>query len=196
MLLSAVIHDRWRPGIGDPTVIGWVTVAAYFSTVLLCLLCTRYPDDRLHSRYHPYYRQFWRGVALIMALLGVNKQLDLQSLFTVIGRDVVQSSGFNDYKRMIQALFLLVLAISSIFIYKAAISRFSWCYHHYRLTFWGLGFLIVFILARASSFHHFDWFINVKILGIRTNWILELGGITCIAISAINQIRRMTTTNS
>jgi hypothetical protein len=192
MLLSTVINDRWLPGIGDPSIGGWVTVAAYFSTALLCLLCTRHLDDRLHSRFYPYYRQFWLGVAITLALLGVNKQLDLQSLLTVVGRDLVRSSGFNAYKRVIQAVFLLVLAVTSVFAAWSVIARFRWCYHHYRLTFLGLGFLVVFILARASSFHHFDWLINVQILGIRMNWILELGGIACVAISAIKQLRRVT----
>ncbi|MCS6812670.1 MAG: hypothetical protein NZ772_03740 [Cyanobacteria bacterium] len=193
MVLSAVVDDRWIPRIGDPTVMGWVTVVAYFAAAGLCLLCARYPDDRLAPRFYPYYRQFWHGVALVLVFLGVNKQLDLQSLLTVIGRNVVRSSGLNPYKRIIQGLFLLGLAVLSIVVASKGLQRFRWCYYAYRLTFLGLGFLILFVLARASSFHHFDWLINVQILGIRMNWILELGGISCVIVSAVRQLHRVRT---
>lgn len=195
-MLSAIVNDRWVPGIGDPTVMGWITVAAYFAAAGLCLLCAHYPDDRLAPRFHPYYRQFWRGVALVLMVLGVNKQLDLQSLLTVVGRDIVRSSGLNPYKRTIQALFLLGLVALSVVVASKGVQRFRWCYYAYRLTFLGLGFLIVFVLARASSFHHFDGLINGQILGMRMNWILELGGISCVMVSAIRQLHRVRTHQS
>ncbi len=191
MVMGIVVNDRWVPGIGDPSVIGWVTVGAYFSAAALCWVCTRHPDDRLEPRYHPFYRQFWYSVALVLVLLGINKQLDLQSLLTVVGRSVVRSNGLNPHKRIIQALFLLILTISSLFAARLALLRFRWCYYAYRLTFWGLGFLLVFVLARASSFHHFDWFINVELAGIRVNWLLELGGIACIILSTTSHLRRV-----
>jgi len=38
-LLRRVIgpDDPWMPGIGDPTLLGWLTVAAYFTAAGLCL---------------------------------------------------------------------------------------------------------------------------------------------------------------
>ena len=39
ILLAAVEGGRWKPGIGDPTVMGWVTVAAYFVTAARLLWC-------------------------------------------------------------------------------------------------------------------------------------------------------------
>ena len=37
-LTPAVVGDRWRPGIGDPTVLGWATVVAYALSFVLCVV--------------------------------------------------------------------------------------------------------------------------------------------------------------
>jgi len=33
----SVENGKWIPGIGDPTIIGWITVAVYFIVALICL---------------------------------------------------------------------------------------------------------------------------------------------------------------
>ena len=53
----------------------------------------------------------------------------------------------------------------------------------------GTGFLITFVIIRAASFHHFDEFIGFVVGGVRMNWVLELGGIACVAIAAC-RVRR------
>src|ERR1041384_5677187 len=50
--------DRWRPGIGDPTFIGWFTVVAYFATAYLCWRAAG------NSQYQRKIRWFWNGLAI------------------------------------------------------------------------------------------------------------------------------------
>jgi hypothetical protein len=45
-------------------------------------------------------------------------------------------------------------------------------------------FVVTFVLVRASSFHRMDELISWRILGLRMNWLLELGGIALIAANA------------
>ena len=59
----------WEPGIGDPTVYGWVTVAAYALGALFCWQASRSGAPR--------EQRFWLVLTAIMAFLCVNKQLDL-----------------------------------------------------------------------------------------------------------------------
>ena len=47
MILAFTEADRWRPGIGDPTFMGWLTVVAYFTASLLCCMAGR-SDQRAH----------------------------------------------------------------------------------------------------------------------------------------------------
>jgi hypothetical protein len=58
---------------------------------------------------------------------------------------------------------------------------------HFAVKFGLLGFilLLVFVLIRASSFHHIDLFLGLSFGGAKTNWILELGSIGIIFIAAL-----------
>lgn len=41
-------------------------------------------------------------------------------------------------------------------------------------------FVIGFVVIRAASFHHFDRMIGSYYLGLKVNWLLELGGLGVI----------------
>jgi len=62
-LLAVTIDGRWQPGIGDPTWMGWATVAAYFVAAVLCAVFAY----RAWSGSIPRWRThlaFWGGLAL------------------------------------------------------------------------------------------------------------------------------------
>ena len=79
------LEFSWRPGIGDPTIGGWVTVVLY---ILACLSCWRTGGAvRFRERVVGQESHAWLATALLFALLGVNKQLDLQTALTEFGRN-------------------------------------------------------------------------------------------------------------
>jgi cytochrome bd-type quinol oxidase subunit 2 len=179
----------WRPGIGDPSVMGWVTVAAYAAAAGLCFVAARHVQVDSQARHGRRERRLWIGVAVFMALLCVNKQLDLQTLLTKIGRELAVRGGWYEHRRPVQ--FLFVLAIAAV-----AIAAFIWVgrktrsiLKERRLLLVGLCFMLSFIIIRASSFHHVAVILEAEIWGIRLNWLLELGGIAMIAVSAAQSIR-------
>ena len=182
---SILAQIKWRPTIGDPTMMGWVTVAAYFFcglvTLKLCLASREIFPQQVASRQ----RQFWFCLGLMMLFLGVNKQLDLQSLLTAIGRYFAHRDGWYDHRRVVQVgvilgiLGSLSLAMFSFVMYFKPIIRTNW------LAIVGLGLLLLFIGVRATSFHHMDALINTRLLNVRVNWILELGGIATITLPAL-----------
>lgn len=178
------MDDRWHPGIGDPTAIGWITVLAYLSAALLCAAAQR--RDTAGSRP----RHFWLAVAVLLVLLGINKQLDLQSLFTQVLRDRAKAHGWYEQRREFQALFIFAIAA----IGAAFFAALPYVMRHQprarNVTLAGLVFLYCFILVRASSFHHVDWALSQTFFSIRLNWILELGGIIIAAAGALFVLRR------
>src|SRR2546423_5657387 len=91
--------DRWRPGIGDPTFIGWVTVVAYFVAAYFCWRASR---NGLHGRK---VRWFWTGLTALLVFLGFNKQLDLQTALTFIGKDFAKATGWYENRRVVQVFF-------------------------------------------------------------------------------------------
>ena len=182
-ILSTTIDGRWHPGIGDPTLIGWLTVAAYFLAAVLCGLVARRTWQQRPDHW-PTLVALWAGLTLAMLLLAINKQLDLQSLFTQIARDLAKEQGWYAERHRYQGKFILWLVIFGVggfailFLFLIDIWRQTW------LALLGLAFLVIFIIARASSFHHVDHFLRLQWIGMQMNWLLELGGIACIGLAA------------
>lgn len=176
--LGDCVASTWSPRIGDPTVMGWVTVGAYGVTAILCAYAYLPESDR---------RLRWFGLflALLLAALMVNKQLDLQSALTATGRCLSRMQGWYEERRQFQYRFILgllvvgAIAAGLLFrIMRAQVPRI-------RMALLGLVCLLLFIAVRAVGFHHFDAFINVRVQTVRMNWILELGGIGLIALNAL-----------
>lgn len=182
----AVIRDgHWFPGIGDPTPMGWFTVVAYLTTAVLCALCALRLSLGLKDKTGGIV---WGIIALILVFLGINKQLDLQSWLTIAGKAISQKQGWYHYRRWVQLFFILgivgtvVVGLKKIRPILAKQTRSSF------MGLIGLGFLSSFVIVRAASFHHIDYFIGLNPGGIRMNWVLELGGILAIAIAAFINI--------
>ncbi len=172
---------EWRPGIGDPTIVAWVAVFAYGLAAWLAW------QECGHRERGTREAHLWLGVAVLMGLLCLNKQFDLQTLFTEIGREVSRSGGWYQQRRVIQLIFV-------VFVIAGATAFGIWFsrrYHTFFLThryLWlGLLFLLTFIVVRAVSFHHIDEFLNTDLLGFRANWILELGAISLIIFAALRK---------
>jgi hypothetical protein len=172
----------WEPGIGDPTVYGWATVAAYAFGGLCCWRASRRGLAR--------ERRFWLLLAAVMAFLCINKQLDLQTLMTDFGRFEAKKHGWYDERRIYQLAFILALAAVSALATSALLVRMR----RARPPVWGgiagLALLLFFIFVRASSFDKMDWLISQHLGTVRVNHLMELGGIAMVAISALAAARR------
>ena len=173
---------QWRPTIGDPDFMGWFTVGSYFVCAILSLIAAfgnRIADRRAAS--------FWRMVGVLMILLGINKQLDLQSLFTEIGRQIARAQGWMDQRRIVQLWFIVAFgtaALASFFLF-VRIKRDL--FGRFKLAFTGLFFLLSFIVIRAAGFHHFDVMLGFRLFGAKMNWLLELTGIYLIFIAGLQE---------
>lgn len=165
----------WSPGIGDPTIAGWLTVIAYFAAAALCFRTAHRLSQRNSTE-----TTFWRLLALGLAALGVNKQLDLQSAVTELGRFLLREQGLQEHKRELQRLFIgAVLVIAGC----AGAVLVWWIRRSARATkiaAIGVCTLLTFVVVRAASFHHFDHLLGVRLLGLKLNWVLELGGISVV----------------
>jgi hypothetical protein len=169
---------RWVPGIGDPTVMGWLTVLAYLGAAGLAFV------NLLAARRTRLPWHYWGVLAALMLLLALNKQLDLQTWFSQVGRDLAVSQGWYDHRRIVQVAFILLLAAgaatASILLWRQL--RHSW--QGYRLSAVGVALLLAFIVIRAATFHHIDILLGWGLAGFRLNHLLELGAIALIAAGA------------
>jgi hypothetical protein len=185
VLFAFTSNDRWQVGIGDPTFLGWFTVASYFVTAGLCLAAARVSQQVGFLSE----RRFWWGLTVCLLLLAINKQLDLQTWFTLAGKRLAQQTGWYADRRIAQAIFIFLIAVAGL-----TLALLLWAFarktvRQYRLALSGTIFLGCFVLIRAASFHHVDQMLGWQVGWLRMNHILECGGIFLIALAAMKTLR-------
>jgi hypothetical protein len=180
VILAFTDADRWRPGIGDPSFMGWLTVAAYLYAAFICRKAGIFARLRGDLGAH----RFWGMLAILLLGLGINKQLDLQTFFTLAGKQAAQAQGWYESRRIVQGIFI-------VFVIAAAALGLHWAWRRIRhriAELWfplaGFALLLSFVVIRAASFHHVDQLLHFKMAGLKVNWILELGGIALVALGA------------
>jgi hypothetical protein len=188
--LAVYTADGWRPGIGDPSLAGWLTVAAYLAAGAAGWSAGRASPRQTDLRRPDRCRICWYILALLMISLGINKQLDLQSAATQTGRWIVREMHWMTSKRTLQTAFVYTvvgstaMACLALAIWnRADLGRMG-------LAMVGLAAVISFVAIRAASFHRVDHLLGVRLAGLAINWILELSGVILILINALWRLRR------
>lgn len=178
--LYQCVFNSWSPTIGDPTVLGWITVAIYGVSAICVWI--------VGGRNRGTERLIWRLIALMLALLMINKQLDLQSFLTAAGRCHAQSAGWYEDRGKVQMAFILgVLVVSLlsalamlIFLYRLILRNL--------LLFAGTIMLLSFIVIRAVGFHGFDQLIGLRIGPFAMNHVLELGSLSLFLLACLVRV--------
>jgi hypothetical protein len=176
--------------MGDPTVMGWVTVVAYFTAAALCFGAAR-RAQRIHDwQLRERELGFWFVLVIVLCALGVNKQLDLQSWFTQVGREIARASGWYQDRRVLQTVFVAGIALGGLAT-LAFVVRACWgTWRRKALALVGIIVLSAFVVVRAASFHHFDVLLKLSFLGVSVNAVLELSGLVCIGVAAASYLNR------
>ncbi|WP_309667553.1 isopropylmalate isomerase [Tabrizicola sp.] len=163
--------------------VGWVTVGVYLiaAGAAAAMAARGWFPDRTALRE----RAFWSLAAVLLVLLGINKQLDLQSFLTAVGRCDALAQGWYEDRRAIQRMFILVAIgvgaaglLATGLLLRETLARTG-------IALLGLGFVTIFVVTRAASFHHMDALINTWIGGVRINWVLELFGPLLVIAAAL-----------
>jgi hypothetical protein len=196
VLLQTVPDGRWRPGIGDPSWAGWLTVAAYALAACLAWLAyrsCRSEADRLERAHAPAAENerllawFWQIALVMLSVLAINKQLDLQSLFTQVLRDEAHAQGWYADRRQYQFAFVVAIASAGVM----SVGVMAWVWRRVLDRVWiaalGLGWMTSFVVIRAASFHHVETFLR----GFTDagNVTFELSGIVMVAAGAGQTLR-------
>jgi len=184
-----IIARNWKPEIGDPTVIGWLTVLAYLAAGGLLLYKRRLAISLYPSEW-ARHRLILLVLALAMFALAVNKQLDLQTFATNVGRDLAEAQGWYEKRRVLQVIVLGVIAVLGLAI-AFAIVRMRGVMRAHRLVLFGLLLVIGFVAMRASSFFKIDHLLGFQVGGVKMNWVFELGAIAVVIWSAVTSLLQL-----
>jgi hypothetical protein len=184
LLAATDTGGNWHLGIGDPTPMGWFIAFAYLAATAACVVLWA-GESKANRLGQPASPVFWLVLSALLFFLGINKQLDLQTLLGDVGRRIAKNQGWYDQRRSYQLAFIVTVAALGMI----AVAAFSWlarerlkrCF----VTLLGTVFLYVFVLIRASSIHHVDAMLKWPIFGWTWNWVLELGGIVVVGVGAL-----------
>ena len=177
---------RWSPGLGDNHPMGWVTVGVY---LLAALASARAARGMGRVGTEGRERRFWWIAFAVLLFLGVNKQLDLQSLMTMLARCHASLAGWYDDRRELQRAFIYAVAAGGLMMIGLLALLLRGILGRVWPALLGLGFVCGFVLIRAASFHQMDGLLGTVALGLRVNWLLELPGPLLVLAVALSRHR-------
>jgi hypothetical protein len=181
---DALLH--WHPQFDNPDFRGWSVVAAY---VIAAVFCAR--AALVWRRMGPEERRFsavWWLSALGLLFLGINKQLNLQTLLIVLCRRAAFAGGWYEQRQSAQMVFSAVLTVAGLVALWFVRSRLRRFFALNPTALIGVTLLLLFVLIRAVSINHVferagleqDNEHGVK----KWSWIVEIGGSACLARAA------------
>jgi hypothetical protein len=174
--LAALVDGRWQPRIGDPSVLGWLTVAAYGLAAVACALAGR--RDRAAGGG-------WRFLSLVLALLAVNKAFDLQSWFTDVGRRMARG-GWTNLHGPGQALLAVVVVVlgaaAAAWMGRRLARRGAGT--AFRVAALAVVCQVAFVAVRAVSLHAVDQVLHWGVGPLRVNHVVELAGLLVVTAAA------------
>jgi len=179
------MHGGWVLGANDPGPWGWGITVAYLLAAGLCFLA----GWKAHWKRTPSALSaaiFWRIVAAILLLLGINKQIDLQTPVLHAVRHAAKAGGFYSARRVIQWSVIGSAAVLGAVVLARAARGMKRDPRSAVPVVAGLSFLLIYVVIRASPLRNID-----SILGLDVSWIpdkkhmLEMSGIVMVACAAL-----------
>jgi hypothetical protein len=174
-----VIAD-WEASIAGADMADWITVAAYLFAAVLSVRAAR------HARLRREQREslFWRFVAVLLVLLGINELLDLQALLTLVGRAHAKATGWYEGRRQVQEVFVVSLTVAAVVLGAVMLWLIRRTHPAVRLAFAGLVFIGLFVLLRAASLHHLERIMGLGLAAFNLGSVQEMAGILIVAAAA------------
>lgn len=179
--------QAWSPGIGDPTIWGWLTVLIYALSALVAgfvVITAPFPCETKGRE-----RIFWACLTFGLILLTINKQLDLQSFMTAIARCAAKAQDWYENRRALQAGFILTITAGAVLLGVYFFRLVRGTMKRSALPLVGGIFVVSFVLTRAISFHAIDKLIHLTLptwaAGLKINFLLEASGPLIIIFSGL-----------
>jgi hypothetical protein len=170
---------------GHLTAIGWINFALYMIAALLSFraaVVSRSYNSAALGR-------IWVWLGAILAALGLNKQLDLQTLLIKLGRQGARWEHLLEYRPELHVLFFLGFALVLIALFVAVrfrlpgqIGRFG---RQLPLAAGGCALICAYIVIRAVSIDSVDQMLGFDLERIPFLWLLEAGGLLLIIVQAL-----------
>jgi len=163
------------------TIFKWLIIAAYSGAAVLCLVTAirvdRHPPEDSPRSGAPW----WVGLGILLCLMGLNKYFNTLSALVADFRVVAQEQHLYDQRRTIQEFAITVTLSLSAFGAVLVLTRKL--LKAQKTLVIAVLFTLGLVITRAVSLHQMDAFLQLRLWGMRINWLLEFGGILVIYLS-------------
>lgn len=189
-LLQLCAAQTWAPVWSDSDALGLALTALYLSATLLCLLTAlALWGGRGWGRPAVPGRWLWTLATLYLALLTVNKPLDLQTFLTQTARCLARSEGWYADRRAFQedVTFFLLIGLAAAVL--AGLGLLSEARRGEAPLILGLVLLTGFLGLRILSLHSTDQALALPVLGLPLHRVIEMSSLVLINCAALPRRR-------
>jgi hypothetical protein len=172
---------RWQFQLDNPTILGWTVVAFYVGAAACCARAALKSRDALSRE------PIWWLLAAGLLFLGVNKQLNLQTLMIVIGRNVFSAGHWYGARRRAQLIFCAVFSVACLGALVWLWWRSRRFFRENQVALAGAIVLVIFVVLRAATINHVDEFLGINLDDENWAWVLEITGSALIGIGALRK---------
>lgn len=184
------MHDE----AGHLTGLGWTMFALYLVAALLSFRAAatlvRSPQSAVSSMPACSTRCVWIWFGIVLAALGVNKPLNLQTWLIELGRQIANKEHLMAHRNELFALFfagftlaIIALLVTIVFRWRELIVRFA---RQSPLALGGFGLICAYIVIRAADIDHVDETMGFDLERIPFLWLLEAGGLLLIITESLH----------
>ncbi|MGH7979411.1 MAG: hypothetical protein ACREE6_08545 [Limisphaerales bacterium] len=170
---------------GQLTALGWTMLALYVISALLAFRAA----SKCRSAGSVAMGRVWICLGVALGILGLNKQLDLQTLLIKMGRNLAIREHLFPHRMQLYAGFFLAFMLAMIGVIVATTFRFSaqmkMFARQYPFAACGCALICAYIVLRAAFIDNVNLMLNLAIKEIPFVWLLEAGGILLIAAQAL-----------
>jgi hypothetical protein len=179
--------------VGDPTVLGWFTLVAYLSAAVLSWRASRVcrwgafamqPSDPQEAGRRRRLTAWWIGIAILLILLGINKELDLlQRLVRVWGKAVALDQGWYENRKALQRTFVASLMVLTAAIAGVVLHWLREVWRRIAPAMAGIALIVSYALLRAALFNAIP--ASHHGLVATSMWVVEIAGIILVIWAAV-----------
>ncbi len=181
----------WKTNRGDYSFSGWMITFFYIcSFVVLLFVAGKSSGVAIRDKV------FWHSICAIILFLSINKQLDIQMLFTDIARTAAKEYQVYAIRKPFQIRIISFFASMGISFFIPLMILLRRCHKSIFLATGGVFCLFTFLCLRLVSHHKVEAVFSHSV-GIFTYFdFLELLGIFLVSSSAVWYFRTLVTSRS
>ena len=184
--MAGCVTGRWQPRLADPDLRRWALTLSYLVAAVMVASVARRAGPDAGDR-----RRLLVGAALLLLLLGLNKQLDLQTFVRAIGHCESRRAGWYAARSSVrQPVAMVLIAVGGLAVLLVAI-------RHRRAVpgladlLLGLGLLLGYLAVRIAIWNRLSQLVHTTPMAATLLRMAEPAGLGLIVLGAgVRLIRR------